>query len=198
MLCPRSDRRCVDWRLWVIAAGALLPVAAIGQGADELASMIEQSLAGIEYRLDLRPRQAAQDLEEQERRLELLEQQAPDNPALPELKQKFRQLQAEVASGIAAATAGDATTGVGTSEVAPEGLTAGLRKVDTLQKQAEAELMSGRPGEAAGYLTQAEAQMVALEARYAGKIPEGHVPLIVAQEKLAALKDQLAAAKSAE
>ncbi len=194
----RSDRRCVDWRLWVIAALGFLPVAAIGQGADELASMIEQSLAGIEYRLDLRPKQAAQDLQEQERRLELLEQQAPDNPALPELRQKFKRLQAEVASGLAGA-GNDAVAGEDAPAVsAPEGLTSGLRAVDTLQERAESELMSGRPGEAAQYLTQAEAQMVALEARYAGKIPEGHVPLIVAQEKLAALKDQLAAAKSAD
>jgi hypothetical protein len=194
----RSDRRCVDWRLWVIAALGFLPVAAIGQGADELASMIEQSLAGIEYRLDLRPKQAAQDLQEQERRLELLEQQAQDNPALPELRQKFKRLQAEVASGLAGVE-GDAGTGEATPvESAPEGLTTALRAVDTLQERAESELMSGRPGEAAGYLSQAEAQMTALEARYAGKIPEGHVPLIVAQEKLAALKDQLAAAKSAD
>jgi hypothetical protein len=194
----RSDRRCVDWRLWVIAALAFLPVAAVGQGADELASMIEQSLAGIEYRLDLRPKQAAQDLQEQERRLELLEQQAPGNPALPGLRQKFRRLQAAVASGLAGTT-NDAVAGESAAAAsAPEGLTSGLRAVDTLQERAESELMSGRPGEAAQYLSQAEAQMVALEARYAGKIPEGHVPLIVAQEKLAALKDQLAAAKSAD
>ena len=78
------------WRIWLVAA-ALLPAVAIAQGADELASMIEQSLSGIEYRLDLRPEQAAQDLQEQQRRLELLEQQAPDHPELPALRQKSQR-----------------------------------------------------------------------------------------------------------
>ena len=50
-------------RFLAIATAALLPMVALGQGADELASMIEQSLQGIEFRIDLRPEQAATDLE---------------------------------------------------------------------------------------------------------------------------------------
>src|SRR5262245_45418619 len=62
-------------RFPAIATAALLPVVALGQGADELASMIEQSLQGIEFRIDIRPEQAATDLEAQRRQLQLLEQQ---------------------------------------------------------------------------------------------------------------------------
>ena len=62
-----SDR--VRLRLLAIATATLLPVMAFGQGADELASTIEQSLEGIEFRLDIRPQQAASDLEAQGRQL---------------------------------------------------------------------------------------------------------------------------------
>ena len=54
-------------RLLALAAAALLPMVALGQGADELASMIEQSFEGIEFRIDIRPQQAASDLEAQGR-----------------------------------------------------------------------------------------------------------------------------------
>jgi hypothetical protein len=182
----------VRLRFLAVAAALLLPVVALGQGADELASMIQQSLEGIEFRLDIRPQQAASDLEAQGRQLQLLEQQAPDHPALPALKQKFSELQDGLASALAAA-AGDATGG-GAAQVptAPEAFTVGMEEVDELHRQAEAEFLRGKTAEAAHYLEQAEAQMAVLEQRYGDELPPGHVPLLVAKEKLAALKDQLA------
>jgi len=185
-------RRREWWGLWVAGPVMLVAVAAVGQGADELASTIEQSLDGIEFRIELRPGQAAQDLEEQQRRVDLLEQQAPDHPALPAIKDKMAALQADLAASLAGA-AEDAATGEGPASIpsAPEGLETGLEEVDALQSQAETELLSGRPAEAAGYLEQAEAQMAELEARFAGEIPQGHVPLMVAKERLATLKDQV-------
>jgi hypothetical protein len=192
------------WRRWQrLAVGALaaawvawLPALAVAQGADALALTIEQNLDGIAFRMDLRPTQAATDLEAQGRQLELLEQEAPDHPALPELKIRFAELQAGVAAALATA-AGDAASGGGAGQVpvAPEAFTAGIEEVEGLQEQAEAEFLLGNAEGATGYLEQAEAQMTALERRYGGDIPQGHVPLLVAKEKLAALKDQLAAAK---
>jgi hypothetical protein len=191
--------RRIWWGLWAAGPLMLAAVAAVGQGADELASTIEQSLDGIEFRIELRPGQAAEDLEEQQRRVELLEQQAPEHPALPEIKQKMAALQDELAASLVGA-AEDAATGEGMATIpsAPEGLETGLEQVDELQSRAEAELLSGRPAEAAGYLEQAEAQMAGLEARFAGEIPQGHVPLIVAKERLATLKDQVEDAKPSE
>jgi len=185
-------RRRAWWALWVAGPLMLMGVAAVGQGADELASTIEQSLDGIEFRIELRPEQAAQDLVEQQRRVDLLEQQAPDHPALPVIREKMAALQSDLAASLAAA-AEDAATGesAGTIPSAPEGLDTGLREVDTLQSQAETELLSGRPAEAADFLKQAEEQMAELETRFAGEIPQGHVPLIVAKERLATLKDQV-------
>ena len=182
-------------RLLAVATASLLPVVALGQGADELASTIEQSLEGIEFRLDVRPQMAADDLEAQGRQLELLEQQAPEHPALPELKQKFSELQDGLASALAGA-AGDAASGEGTAQVpiAPAAFTTGMEQVDELHRQAEAEFLRGETNTAADYLQQAEAQMAELEQRYGKDLPPGHVPLIVAKEKIAALKDQLAEA----
>jgi hypothetical protein len=185
-------------RFLAIATAALLPVVALGQGADELASMIEQSLQGIEFRVDIRPQQAAADLQAQRRQLQLLEQQAPDHPALPELRQKFSALQDGVASALAG-TAGDAAQGEDAAlmQIAPEAFTAGMEQVDQLQRQAETEFLRGKPDQAANYLQQAEAEMTGLEQRYGAELPRGHVPLLVAKEKIAALKDQLAEAKAA-
>ena len=192
-----SDR--VRLRLLAIATATLLPVMAFGQGADELASTIEQSLEGIEFRLDIRPQQAASDLEAQGRQLELLEQQAPDHPALPELKQKFSELQDGLASALTGA-AGDAVSGTGAAQVpsAPEAFTTGMEQVDELHRQAEAEFLRGKTEEAADYLRQAEAQMAELEQRFGDDLPPGHVPLLVTKEKIAALKDQLADTGSAQ
>ena len=174
----------------LVVAWAGAPAVAGAQGADALALTIEQNLDGIEFRMDLRPTQAAADLEAQGRQLELLEQEAPDHPALPALKLKFEELQAQ------AAAAGANGGGAAQVPTAPEGFTSGIEQVASLQQQAEAELLRGNAEGATGYLEQAEAQMTALERDYQGDIPQGHVPLLVAKEKLAVLKDQLAAAKS--
>jgi septation ring formation regulator EzrA len=192
--CPHG--RSASWAIGLVMAG-LLPFAALAQGADELASMIEQSLSGIEYRIDLRPKLAAQDLREQQRRLELLEQQAPDNPALPALKQKFAALQAEIAANLADAPQDPATGGVAAEIPSPpEAFTSGLEEVDALQKQAEEHFLMGDNLEAAEFLEQAEGEIAALEQRYGDQIPKGHATLIVTKEKLAALRDQLAQAKA--
>jgi hypothetical protein len=196
-----DSERCIARRLQVrllaIATATLLPVIALGQGADELASTIEQSLEGIEFRLDIRPQKAADDLQAQGRQLELLEKQAPQHPALPELKQKFSELQDGLASALATA-AGGAGKGEGAAQVptAPAAFTSGMEEVDALHRQAEAEFLRGETDAAADYLQQAEAHMTDLERRYGDELPPGNVPLLVAKEKIAALKDQLAEAKS--
>ena len=189
----------VRLRFVTVAMAMLLPVIAFGQGADELASTIEQSLEGIEFRLDIRPQQAANDLEAQGRQLQLLEQQAPDHPALPELKEKFGELQDGLASALASAV-GDAASGAGAAQVptAPAAFTTGMEQVDQLHRQAEAEFLRGETDTAADYLQQAEAHMAELEQRYGDDLPAGHVPLLVTKEKIAALKDQLAETNSAD
>lgn len=198
MAATWQRRRCAAWwHAFVVSATILLPATVAAQGADELASTIEQGLAGIEFRLDTRPAQAAQDLEEQQRRLKLLEEQAPDHPALAQLWQEVEQLQARLATSLAAA-ASDAAETEDVSRLAPESFEVGLEAVANLQDHAEAELSRGRIEKAAAYLEEAEVQMDRLEARHDGKIPPGHVPLMVAKERLSTLKDQVSDAEPAK
>jgi hypothetical protein len=199
MLTAQRSWQSVRLRLLAAAGAALLPVVAIAQGADELALTIEQALAGIEFRIDVRPQQAAADLEAQGRQLDLLATEAPDHPALPELKQKYGELQDSLAASLAEAVSPSASPG-GVAEVpsAPEAFTAGMQEVNALHRQAEAEFLRGKPVEASDYLEQAETQMIDLERRYGDELPAGHVPLLVAKEKIAALKDQLAEATPAD
>jgi hypothetical protein len=178
------------WRdLRMLAAAVMLvPLIAAANGADELALTIEQNLASIAFRLDLRPYQAGQDLEEQGRQLELLAKEAPDHAALRGLEERYQTLQAELGNALARAESGAAAQVPG----APAGFVDGLEEVAALQRQAEAEMYGGDPGLALSYLEQSEAQIAALESQYRSEIPAGHVPLLVAKEKAAALKDQLA------
>jgi hypothetical protein len=193
MVTAQPSWQSVRLRLLGAATAALLPVVAIAQGADELALTIEQALSGIEFRIDVRPQQAAADLKQQGRQLDLLAAEAPDHPALPELKHKFGELQDSLAAGLAAAAKGSAGAGgIAQTPSAPEAFTAGMEEVDQLHRQAEAEFLRGNAEGAAGYLEQAETQMIALEDRYGSELPKGHVPLLVTKEKIAALKDQLA------
>ena len=184
----------VRLRLVAFATAVLLPVAVWAQGADELASTIEQSFDSIEFRIDVRPEQAASDLEAQGRQLELLEQQAPEHPALPGLKQKFSQLQDDTRLRLSPRRRATRPNGGGETQVptAPAAFTTGMEQVDQLHRQAEAEFLRGETEQAADYLQQAETKMVDLERRYGDDLPPGHVPLLVTKEKIAALKDQLA------
>jgi hypothetical protein len=119
------------------AALELWPADVLAEGADDLALTIEQNLAGIAFRLDLRPEQAAHDLEAQGRQLELLATEAPDHPALPELEQTYATLQADLAAALAG--------GAGAIPTAPEGFDAGMEDVEALQARAEAEFVGGHP-----------------------------------------------------
>ncbi len=184
-------RMTIGWReMRVLAAAVLMvPLLAAADGADELALTIEQNLASIAFRLDLRPYQAGQDLEEQGRQLELLAKEAPGHAALPELEARYQALQGEAAAALERAASGEAAAQV---PGAPAAFTAGLEEVQELQRQAEAEMYGGDTELARSYLEQSEAQIALLESRYRGEIPRGHVPLLVAEEKAAALRDQLA------
>lgn len=175
--------------VFVPAAALLWPVSAMAQGADDLATTIEQNLAGIAFRLEMRPEMAATELKVQKSQLELLEQEAPDHPALPGLKREFAALQDELASALTAAARGD---GMGMVPTPPAGFDAGMEQVEALQQRAEEEFLRGETESASSYLQQAEAQVAALESRYGSEIPRGHVPLLVAKETIAALKEQVA------
>ena len=196
----RSNVECSPdgWRVWLVAA-AMLPAVALAQGADELASTIQQSLDGIEYRVELRPGTRGAGSAGAAAPARPARAAGPGHPELPTLRQKFATLQDQVASSLTDARR-DAASGTGAAQIptAPEAFDDGLEEVGTLQKQAESAFLMGENAEAADFLEQAESQMAALEERYGDEIPKGHATLIVTKEKLAALKDQLAVAEPAD
>ena len=181
-----------------VAAAALAATPASAQGPDSLAQTIDQNLSGIEFRIDLTPERTVRDVREQGRQLRLLESQAPDHPQIPELRQRIERLEAQLTEKLGddpARAASEAMTGTGTTAAeVPGEVAARLEEVDRELTEAESGLLQNAPDAAAERLARAEETLAALERDHAGQIPTGHVPLIVAKERLATLKDQLAPA----
>jgi hypothetical protein len=180
----------IEWRDRRLFALALVVPLLAAAGADDLAMTIEQNLAGIAFRIEMRPGQAADDLEAQGRQLELLAKEAPDHPAQPKLEETYQTLQDELATALV--DAASESRDQAAIQAPPEGFIVGMEEVETLEQRAQDEFFGGHPDRASGYLKQALAQIAVLERRYGDQIPRGHVPLLVAKEKLAALEDQLA------
>ena len=198
-----SGSRAIKRSLQAIAlalALAIVPAAAaLADPQDDLARTIDQSLDGIEFRLTIAPEQAARDLAEQKRRLEMLARQAPEHDAIPGLRERVANLQeeADAATGGADPMTGSAATaaeGLPTARL-PAEVDLGLNEVRDLQTQAEDALLRGELPEAASHLDQADRTLADLEQRFADQIPTGHVPLLVAKERLSALQDQVTAAQ---
>ena len=175
----------------LVLGGMLVPTVALAQGADQLALTIEQNLKGIEFRLDLRPQQALRDLEEQRRQLDLLERQAPDHPALPELWQEYERLTAAAPSDVPDPEAGRDAGTEALVDTGPAALDRDVERATTLQAQAESEFLAGHMDSASEILEQAERQIADLEERHGGNIPAGHVPLLVVKEKVDALRQEI-------
>jgi hypothetical protein len=75
---------------------------------------------------------------------------------------------------------------------APADVRIQLRAVEQLQTRGDREMMRGETDSATAYLDEAETRIAAIEDQYGDQIPPGYAPLIIAKERLAALRDQLA------
>lgn len=198
---PRSERPWPDHRRKALVLAllmALSPGAALADPEDELARTIEQSLTGIEFRLTIAPEQAARDLEQQKRLLQMLAREAPEHVSIPDLREQVARLEEEVQARIGDA---DPTTGSASaadrlpSAQVPAEVDDRLRAIRDLQTEAERALLRDELPAAADRLARADEALGELERRFADDIPSGHVPLLVAKELLAALQDQVAAAQ---
>lgn len=200
--CEGWPRRSAAWRRVLAAAvvaAALAPASAWLAGPDELALTIQQNLEGVEFRLGISPERAVGDLDEQKRQLRMLETQAPDHPMIPELVRQVDRLEAQAAeqlgggagtgTGAASATA-PASELLGPSEP-PDEVADRLDEVNRRLREAENGMMQGQADAAAESLNRADALVAEIESDYGDEIPAGHVPLIVAKERINVLKDQL-------
>jgi hypothetical protein len=168
----------------------LLAFTALAQSADEIARVLQENFEDIELQIRVAPTEAEANLERQRDQLDALRSEAPDHPMLPSLEERLGQLDAEVAAARA-----DQPAAVGDEQFvplrAPAEARGQLRDVETLQTRADREMMSGRPDHAEEYLSEAESLIEAIEDEFGDQMPPGYAPLIVAKERLAALRDQL-------
>jgi hypothetical protein len=179
-----------------VVAAALTAAPASARGPDSLAQTIDQNLSGIEFRIDVTPERTVRDVREQGRQLRLLESQAPDHPMIPELRRRIERLEAQLTEKLGddpARAASEAMTGPGatTAAAVPGDVAARIEEVERELAEAEAGLLQNAPEAAAERLTRAEETLADIERDHAGQIPTGHVPLIVAKERIATLRDQI-------
>lgn len=193
-----------------LAAMALAGTAALAQeadplapGSDQLASTIEQSLKSVEFQLTVAPESAAKDLEAQRRRLAILEAESPDHPMLPQLTRRIEELEAETAAALGEGEAGAESGVVERSglmlpvEPPPE-VGSRMREIENLQTRADRELMRGEHESAEHYLEEARSAIDEVEEAYGDQIPPGYAALIIAKERLAALRDQIADTRASD
>jgi hypothetical protein len=186
----RRQRRA---RLVFTSFGAMLIApSALAQGADELVPLIQQSIEDIQLEMRLDPGRAEAAVAEQRERIDAVRSEAPEHPMLSSLERRIDQLDEE----IAAVREGQSEAAVSEEPFVPLSVPADVRMqlqdVKQLQTQGDREMMRGQMDNAVAYLNEAESMIAAIEEEYGDQIPPGYASLIVAKERLAALRDQLA------
>jgi cell fate (sporulation/competence/biofilm development) regulator YlbF (YheA/YmcA/DUF963 family) len=172
-------------------AAVVIAFTALAQSADETAQALQENFEDIELQIRVAPTEAGANLERQRGQLDALRSEAPDHPMLPSLEERFGELEADVAAAVEAQPEETAHQEQFVPLGAPAEARAQLRDVETLQTRADREMMSGRPDHAKEYLSEAEGLIAEIEDEYGDQMPPGYAPLIVAKERLAALRDQL-------
>lgn len=170
---------------------------------DELAQAIEQSLDNVEFQATVAPESAARDLAEQRRRLTNLEFESPDHPMLPQLTERIEAIEAEVTAAL-----GEDEEAIEQGVIDRPGLMLAIdpppevrfkmREIESLQTRADREMMAGQHEAAARYLEDASSAIDEVEEQYGDQLPPGYAALIIAKERLDALRDQIADAQPAD
>jgi hypothetical protein len=169
----------------------LVALTALAQSADEVVQLIQESIEDIELEMRIAPSSAARSLALQRDRLDTVRSEAPEHPMLSSLERRLDELDEQIA---AARESASATTGEDQYVPlrVPADVRMQLRDVKDLQTRGDREMMRGEMDAAAQYLDEAESMIAAIEGEYGDRIPPGYAALIVAKERLDALRDQLA------
>lgn len=170
----------------------LIALTALAQSADELVALIQQSVADIELEMRVDPARAESNLALQRERIDAMRSQAPDHPMLSSLERRVNELDDQ----IAAVRDSQSGSAIGDEQFvplsAPADVRIQLRKVEQLQMRGDREMLRGETDSAVAYLEEAETLLATIEDDYGDQIPPGYAALIVAKERLAGLRDQLA------
>jgi hypothetical protein len=181
------------------ALGAMLfafPV--LAQSADELVPLIQQSIEDIQLEMRVNPARAQMELAQQRDRVETLRSEAPDHPMLSSLERRIDELDEEVAAARDSQSDSAASEEQFVPLIVPADVRMQLRDVKQLQSQGDREMMMGRMDSAVAHLDEAESMIATIEHEYGDQIPPGYAALIVAKERLAALRDQLVRQQEAQ
>ena len=168
---------------------------ALGQTPDETAQVIQRSIEDIEVQIRVAPTAAQEDLERQKEHLDSLRTEAPEHPLLPSLERRVDELDAEITAALEQQPEADGQTEQFVPLHVPAEVRRELRDVEILQTRADREMMRGASDSAADLLGEAESLIEMIEDEYGDRIPPGYAALIVAKERLAALRDQLGRAQ---
>jgi hypothetical protein len=179
--------------LIVTMLGAMLiALTALAQSADQLVPLIQQSIEDIQAEMRVDPAGAESNLALQRDRIDAVRSEAPNHPMLSSLERRIDELDDEVA----AVRESQAESPVDDEQYvplsAPADVRIRLRAVEQLQTRGDREMLRGETDNAVAYLDEAETMIAAIEDEYGDQIPPGYAALIVAKERLAALRDQLA------
>jgi hypothetical protein len=170
----------------------LIALTALAQSVDELVPLIQQSIEDIQLEMRVDPAGAESNLALQRERIDAVRSEAPDHPMLSSLERRIDQLDGE----IAAVRESQSESAVSEEQFvplsAPADVRIKLRDVEQLQTRGDREMLRGETGNAVAYLDEAETLIATIEDEYGDQIPPGYAALIIAKEKLAALRDQLA------
>jgi hypothetical protein len=172
--------------------GMLFALSALAQNADELVPLIQQSIDDIQLEMRVDPAGAQANLELQRERIDTVRSEAPNHPMLSSLERRIDELDQEVA----AMRQEQSESPVSEEQFVPLSVPANvrmqLRDVEQLQTRGDREMLRGETDSARAYLDEAETLISTIEDEYGDQIPPGYAALIVAKERLAALRDQLA------
>ena len=169
----------------------LIALAALAQSVDELVPLIQQSIDDIQLEMRVDPTAAETNLSLQRERIEEVRSQAPDHPLLPSLERRIDELDQEIMAA-RESQPGSAVEEQYVPVNAPADVRMQLREVEQLQTRGDREMLRGDTESASAYLDEAESLLASIEDKYGDQIPPAYAALIVAKEKLAALRDQLA------
>lgn len=179
-----------------LALFAAVPAsAALAQSPDETAQVIQRSVEDIAVQIRVAPTAAQEDLNRQKEQLETLRRQAPNHPMLSSLERRVEELDQEITAALQEQPEAAQESEQFLPLHVPAEVRRELRQVETLQTQADRDLMRGATESAAEYLSRARVMIEEIEAEYGDRIPPGYAALIVAKERGAALQDQLSRAE---
>jgi hypothetical protein len=170
----------------------LIGLGAVAQSVDELVPLVQQSIEDIEAQMRVDPAGAGEAVALQRERIETVRSEAPDHPMLSSLQRRIDELDEEVAALRASQAESPLEEEQFVPLTVPAEVRMRLRDVQQLQTQSDREMMLGETESAVAYLDEAEALLATIAEEFGDQIPPGYAALIVAEERLAALRDQLA------